>query len=512
MPDDTAKVDLLVQAGYDTYNSYPSHTLQFGLEAYDLASDLNYTAGKLISKKVQGIAHWILSDYQASIEAYKEGLSLAQQTKDSIQISAFYINLGVVYSDLGEYYSALAAYLDGLTLSEQIGMKKNVGLCYQNIGAIYSALNEYENAISYYAKAKDIFKEIGYDTGIGVLLNNTGEIFIKLTEYDSALSYFSRSKSIFIAENHKRGISVTGNNLGQVYTLLGQYDKAETELLSALTLKKEIDDKIGITVSKKYLGRLALKLSNHEDAEKYLVEALQLASNIEANEEKIDLLKDLSELYEKTNNQGLALNYFKDFHASYDSLLNSEKNAKLIELQTLYDTEKKEKENLLLKQEKELSAQILAQQKTRSQLYQLLFVISTIGVILFGLLFYQKIKTNARLRTLNRSIRDQKNEIDNQARQLLVANEEINALNDNLENKVNEKTKQILKYSFKNSHEVRAPIARILGLVDFYKQDKNSDGIEDIIDKVEESAQELDSTIHELNSILNDLEGDSLVN
>ena len=110
---------------------------------------------------------------------------------------------------------------------------------------------------------------------------------------------------------------------------------------------------------------------------------------------------------------------------------------------------------------------------------------------------------------LNQSIQEQKEEIERQSERLAVANKQIKELNSNLETKVQERTKQLLEYSFKNSHEVRAPLARILGLVELYKNDKSQIDVNDIVVKLEESAIELDTILREVNNTLNNTQKDA---
>ena len=93
--------------------------------------------------------------------------------------------------------------------------------------------------------------------------------------------------------------------------------------------------------------------------------------------------------------------------------------------------------------------------------------------------------------------------------QLSEANEELLNLNENLEfniqertKKINEQLKKITSYAHMNSHEVRAPLARILGLVSLVKTESDSAVIEDLMLKIEQSAEELDQIVRKMNELL----------
>jgi len=53
-----------------------------------------------------------------------------------------------------------------------------------------------------------------------------------------------------------------------------------------------------------------------------------------------------------------------------------------------------------------------------------------------------------------------------------------------------------------NSHEVRAPIARILGLINLIKQEKEPKEIYYLIEKMEENSIELDQIVRKMNLLL----------
>jgi signal transduction histidine kinase len=93
--------------------------------------------------------------------------------------------------------------------------------------------------------------------------------------------------------------------------------------------------------------------------------------------------------------------------------------------------------------------------------------------------------------------------------ELSHANDELLSMNENLEALVNERTQkidaqlnQIIKYAHMNSHQVRGPLARILGLMSLIKSESNASEREDLLLKLDESAKELDLIVREMNRLL----------
>jgi D-xylose ABC transporter substrate-binding protein len=133
-------------------------------------------------------------------------------------------------------------------------------------------------------------------------------------------------------------------------------------------------------------------------------------------------------------------------------------------------------------------------------------------------------KINAQLQVLNEELRGQKEQISHQRdaitrqkEELISVNEIIAAQkdaiqyqNESLEKEVHKRTteliqyiRQLEQYSFVTAHNLRAPVARIIGLAELVKmhQDRPEEA-RFMIGKLVESSQELDLVFRELNSIL----------
>jgi signal transduction histidine kinase len=93
--------------------------------------------------------------------------------------------------------------------------------------------------------------------------------------------------------------------------------------------------------------------------------------------------------------------------------------------------------------------------------------------------------------------------------ELISSNEEIKVLNENLERiveertlRVNQQLEQLSKYAHMNSHEVRAPLARILGLLPLIKKENNHNSKTALLDKLFQCSEELDQIIKKMNRLL----------
>jgi len=111
-------------------------------------------------------------------------------------------------------------------------------------------------------------------------------------------------------------------------------------------------------------------------------------------------------------------------------------------------------------------------------------------------LINELVEKNARIAEQNEKLREHQ--------------EELRSINQNLEGLVNERTakiktknEQITKYAFTNSHRVRGPLARILGLLALSKLNNHED-YKFLFEKIHKEAKDMDAITHEINTDLDE--------
>ena len=101
------------------------------------------------------------------------------------------------------------------------------------------------------------------------------------------------------------------------------------------------------------------------------------------------------------------------------------------------------------------------------------------------------------------------NELQSLNEELKASNDSIKELNENLEkivkertDKINDQLSQLTKYAHMNSHELRAPLARMLGLLHLIRREEKVDQMKELLDLLYISSAELDTVIREMNRLL----------
>ncbi|WP_436516481.1 tetratricopeptide repeat protein [Ekhidna sp. To15] len=457
------KVDALNKIAYDLRSVNPDSTLLIGSQSEAIAMANNYQLGIADAKMRRAIAH----------------------------------------TNLGNYYRALQLYLESQSIFDKLNVPDRVASCLNNIGRLYNFIGDHDRALEYYQKASIGFAELK-DTREGNILNNIGYIYKLAGDYPLALEYL-RKAWIKAHEVNDPGRSIYPiYNIGSTYMLMDELDSAMKYLDSSMNLAYHLRNQYILSLTKIDLGQLYLKMNKLHEAEYAFQEAYNVASAAGMRSELRDAARHLSSMYEVQNNLKQALQFHKIYQATNDSLFNRDLARRIAlqeaeyEYQQLQVQQEIEQQNQKLKQEKELANAI----GTRNTLIIGFLAMSAISYLMF-FNFKRKRKANDALRALNK-------QIERQAAELQHANHEIIVMNNNLEKIVNKRTEelklrnqQLKEYLSSNSHIVRAPLARILGLVDLYDP-KDPVNLPFINESLQDSATELDNALRSINEKLSD--------
>ncbi|MEM9832399.1 MAG: hypothetical protein AAF944_17335 [Bacteroidota bacterium] len=125
---------------------------------------------------------------------------------------------------------------------------------------------------------------------------------------------------------------------------------------------------------------------------------------------------------------------------------------------------------------------------------------------------YQLIRITDISPSKQRELELEKMKVDLQqhSEELELANEEITAINNNLEYMIKERTNllsrrnaQLTEYAFLNAHKIRGPLTRILGSAYALEHASHEKEYREFIHHVVASAKELDQVIHQIAKTLN---------
>ena len=373
-----------------------------------------------------GNIYYARANYDKANEYYSKQLDLAIIANNKIAMADGYGNVANVFMAHGDYGRSLDYNLRSLKIREDLNDTKGMDHSYNNIGGIYFAEGDYKKATEYINRSLQLQMSIGNKKGTADSYHNLGSIYYHLDSLERALEFFNYSLDIVKELGDKMGTANAYDNMGAIYIKTKQPLKAIDYQQKALQIFREVGNQKGEAVALNNLGSDFTEINNYSAAIQNLNASLVISKRIGAKDAIKNSYDYFVLLYKKIKDPKKALANYELSAAYGDSLLNEESANSIAEMQTKFDTEKKEKEIELLQKDKKLKDLALTAGDEKNRTLQTLIYVLLGGILLMGslvLLVYrqnkQKRKNNELLENTNEELNRQK-EITEQKNQLIM--------------------------------------------------------------------------------------------
>ena len=328
------------------------------------------------------------------------------------RIAEVNISIGAVQLKQADYNKTIKTLTKSAIFFEENNDKLNAAKCYSNIASAFAELNNYPKAIEYSEKALVVFNNQNQVQYKLITLPNLAMQHFKNGDTLKAIDYNLRAEKLGIQLVNKSSLSIIYNNLGTIY-LDKDPIKAKKYLEKTLKLKKELNLKNGIEITQGNLGYLHYKNKEYKKAIQYYKKVAKQVNG----KQLIFVYDKLKDCYKALNRLDNALDYSEKSKELTDSILSIENLKQFTEIQTKYETEKKEREIIELKT---INTEI---NYKRTQNRYLLF--SVTGVLIITLLLVYSILKNFKRRKL---VAQQKHTIETQRLEKRLKEQELEGI------------------------------------------------------------------------------------
>jgi tetratricopeptide (TPR) repeat protein len=429
----------------------------------------------------------------------KDALESATRLGYQKGIASSYNVLGICYSIRGDYTTGLDYFIKALRIREKDNDLQGTSHTLNNISRLFIYQNEYNKALDYAGKSLEILKKVDDPRAIGNAQISMGSIYMSKNDVRLALDMFTTARKNFIKLGLRNQEGWALLKIANAWQADGQLEKALESCFAAMRLLDAKTDLFTTVELFQTTGSIYLTLDNLKDASIYLHQAIKLADEGNDNNGSMSSRFKLSEMFRKFKMYDSALHYNDQYLALHQEVFNAEKSRQLATLEKIYQTEKKD-QLLELKNQKIASQSIII-----TNITILLIALAVLGFIIFRY-YRDKKKSHRQLEKLNREIYEKHEEILAQSEELTQANQEISRINESLEAEVTHRTdkierqnKMLIEYAYSNAHNVRGPLARILGLASLMSREEDPDLLKEYNTFIYVSAQELDNVIRAIN-------------
>ena len=383
--------------------------------------------------------YWTISKMDSVVDAMEGALKHALRLKDDAKESNSYVRLAMAQSSLGNYSASKELTYKALEVAKRTNDWEGLYYAYYKLGNLYLLENEYNLALKNYLKVDSIFEnKVREEPALAGSLHSIGSIYMKYGNYEKAEEYYQLSRKVYVDMKRIQGEKLIDYMLGEVALRKGNFSEAIQLFLPSYSYFEKAGDMTEASKIADLIGQAYIELKEFKEAEKYFIlessnaiksknkynesqaylgmaevakslknplkrlsylnKAWALYEEMNITYNKTEVLKNLADSYEAIGNFNEANRYLKTYQKLKDSLIAKENFSNFQELETKYQTEKKEQEIALLTSQNELVEQ--QKKNQRNLLLGGIGLTSLVGIFFF-FLYRNRQKTTKKLKEID---------------------------------------------------------------------------------------------------------------
>lgn len=408
--DDTLRADALARICFNLIRSDPDSARLVGDQALALAK-------RIKQPRALGDAHnnlgWLAAE-QGQFDRADSLLSIALGIFQKLGVpqytSVTLSNLGWLAEKRGDSVSSLKRFQEALALSEQAKDTASASILLYSLGVAYRKIKDYAQSAEHLRRSMALEqtlgragKEANCAVGLANTLKEQGDTTAARSAYEQAIAAYRR-----IQDHHGWGIAE--ENLGDLELANGPR-AALVHFSAALAHYDTIHSAIDKAYVLQRIGSAYVAMGDLKNGESSLREGLALSSGAGDPQLVLDYERGLAKLYAKMGDGDAAIAHFERHLFLKDSLQGADTQRELARLRTEFETERKEKDNALLRAENGVQAARIrsGQVKLYASIAVALLVLMAALLLLRN--FLQKRKHANALENLNKQLENSNAEI-----------------------------------------------------------------------------------------------------
>jgi signal transduction histidine kinase/Flp pilus assembly protein TadD len=320
--------------------------ISYGNKALEQGKAINYLKGVAQAYNDLGIIFYDIENYDTAIYLYKQAMNIRKILGDELGIAKLYNKIGIIYQKMGKFDLAQEQQLKALELFRKYNNDIGISYSLNNLGIINQNMGRYDQAIRYQEESIAIKEKINDQLGLAGSYVNVGNIYLIKEDYNKAKAYYRKAVEMCRSVGDKEYLSNALNNIGRLFVKAKQYDSAINPVKESYLLRKELNDSKGMASCLNNLGDIYTELKHYDSAESVLKNALQLGkSAVNCQTEINNIYLSLAKLYEAKGNYAQALEMYKLYASTKDSIYTDQLGQRFAELETKYKTLEEQKKN-----------------------------------------------------------------------------------------------------------------------------------------------------------------------
>ena len=358
-------------------------SMYYGDKALNSAIKLNDSTLMAQVYSDLGSVYFKKSDYSKSKESYLKAYAIRKIRNDEKGMVKINVNLANIYQTQGNLRAAMSNYLSAYEYFSKLKEENQVVLIKGNIGALYYEMKDYTKALKYINEVIKYFEINNLRENLCRNYLTKGNVLLAMKDtlesvkaYNKGLLYCNEVGDKFTVSKCKNNLAIVKQAQNKIAESKKLFDEVTVQRKDynsdGASYKNKLNDSYTLLLEKKYL-----------EAKKIL-----LAINPYFIEKKLDYelstsYKYLVPIYAKLNMSDSVIHYQTLYERAIENAVKISVVKETAELETKYQTAKKEK--LILEKEIEVK-------KKNNLIYSLLIIALFISLVGFLIYRQQKLK------------------------------------------------------------------------------------------------------------------------
>jgi serine phosphatase RsbU (regulator of sigma subunit)/tetratricopeptide (TPR) repeat protein len=407
---DTVRVFIMLDIGNE-FGADTSSAIREYNEAQQLAQQINYPRGVAASFIRKGRIMEKIGDFDEARNMYDSALSIYEQNHLDKRYAMLCINMGNTYYTQGDYKNAVLWNQKAADGCEQLKDYSGQAQATLNFGNVFYSQMKYQQAIDYYLASLKLCEQIHDSITIGSLYNNLGAVYFDQKKFPEAQHYFEQSLVVRQNINDDEGIASSICNLAELWHGMGDLKKSLDYYQQAQTAFENVPDMVSAADNSIKSAVVVYEMGDHAKAITMALNGLSLATQYGDLPTQKEACDQLSKFYSGQNDFHNAFLYLQRYTKIQDSLMGETTIRQLTEMQTKFETVKKEKENEKLKKNEALKDKQIEEKDNQRRLLFAGIGFVLVLVVVMIIAYVNKRRSNITLANKNALIESQKQEI-----------------------------------------------------------------------------------------------------
>lgn len=418
---DTARADALARICFNLIRSNPDSARLTGMQALAIARRIG-------NHRALGDAHnnlgWLAAEQGQldSAESYlKEALRFFGMLGRDEYLAVAHTNLGWVASKRADLVGAINHFLAGLKHSESAEDSASTSKLLYSLGTTYRRMKAYDQAVEFLERSRDMERALARPNAEANCYIALGNVLKERGDTARAVVEFDRADLLYAGLRDHYGLGLVAENIGGLFA-----ESDARKALSHYEVARAHYDTVHSNTDLAYIllaiGEARTSLGELARAEAELSRGEALAKVAGDAELSMNYAMGLAALARAKGDAQGVFEHLRRAMALKDSVQGADTQRELARLRTAFDTERKEKENAVLRSENEARKA----SEARLRLRWIAAVIVAFALVALLLLLWR----NYRLR--GRHTR----EVERFNAELAIQRDEVQRMNDLLELKV----------------------------------------------------------------------------